>query len=698
MSDGSDTRPTQVENPAGPSGASGAPEKVGDYDLLGVIATGGMGVIYKARHRPLNRIVALKMILPDRLTPSAAARFRIEAEVIAGLDHPNIVPIYEVGEHDGRPFFAMKLLEGGTLANRIEAAGPADLPRLAELLAKVCRAVHFAHQRGVLHRDLKPSNVLLDADGEPFVADFGLGKRLGEDQQMTATGAVIGTPAYMAPEQAAGAAVTTLADVYALGVILYEALTKQVPFRGESVLDTLRQVRDEPPAPPSQVNPAADTALSAVSLKCLKKDPADRYASAEELAAELDRWRAGEPVLARDPGPVSRFVIWVRRNSRAAIRLVALGVLWGLAGPALPLSVASLGPLFRNVVETDTKFPSTGVPGWVHVAARATDLSFAGIALLVFLAGVVHLVSGMGTYLLTRSADRWSHLGGGAATGLIAGLLAGTFILAPTFVLAFAVVPTISDITMLTRGYEARTPPKPELSGEQPRHPQDELVAYYPELAERPERDRAGMMLGKVISTNVVGVFQGIALGMALSLAVFIPCGVCGSALAGVIVRRHAGWPRRLLLYAETYTALTVMVTFVGAATFFALFGAQERTSMWQALWGGAVLTAFLIAVGAAQTRGWGARARAIMYGLTGALLVPVYPESAALMLGLLALVTLIVMIVHIARRSRTEPAAPPAPPAAEVVTITRTPTATRAVEPSEIPATLTAPPDPPAS
>ncbi len=284
----------------------------GDYELVEVIARGGMGVVYKARQVSLNRLVALKMILKGELaTPRDVARFRAEAEAAANLDHPHIVSIYEVGEHDGQQYYAMRYIEGASLTRRPRA----DTRNEAALVAVVARAVYYAHQHGILHRDLKPSNILVDPAGVPFVADFGLAKRVDADRSLTVSGDIVGTPRYMAPEQAAARKDLTVAvDVYSLGVILYERLTGQTPFTGETPLEVLRQVREAEPPRPSSITPGLNRDLETICLKCLEKDPAKRYGSAGDLASDLDRWLRGEPILARPVGQMERFGRWCRRN------------------------------------------------------------------------------------------------------------------------------------------------------------------------------------------------------------------------------------------------------------------------------------------------------------------------------------------------------------------------------------------------
>ncbi len=320
----------------------------GNYEVLERIARGGMGVVYRARQKRPNRLVALKLIAREALGTGDERRFRHEAEIAASLDHPHIVPIYEVGDVSGRPFFSMKLIEGGSLGKWI-ADGRLQIADLtwshqagmARVVASVARAVHHAHERGILHRDLKPGNILLQSSDSnlksaisnlqsaiPLVSDFGLARRMWGDSELSHSGAAVGTPSYMAPEQARGerSAITTLTDVYGLGAVLYALLTGQPPFRGETPLTTLQMVQEKVPDPPHHVDPAVNRDLATICLKCLEKEPRRRYPSADAVADDLERWLAGQAIEARPVGPVERAWRWCRRKPLVAV-LVATAAL-----------------------------------------------------------------------------------------------------------------------------------------------------------------------------------------------------------------------------------------------------------------------------------------------------------------------------------------------------------------------------------
>lgn len=301
----------------------------GEYELLAEIARGGMGVVYRARQVRLNRVVALKMILAGQFAGQAdVQRFHTEAEAAAQLDHPGIVPIYEVGEHEGHHFFTMGFVEGGSLASRLQQ-GPLALREAALLVRQIAEAVQYAHERGVIHRDLKPPNILLDRAGQPRISDFGLAKYIHHDSGLTASGQVMGTPSYMPPEQAAGLTneIGSAADIYSLGAILYEMLVGRPPFRAATLLETLEQVRSQEPVAPSRLQPGLHRDLETICLTCLQKEPVKRYESAAALADDLARFLGGEPIAARPVSSVERAWRWAKRKPVLAGLLATVAVL-----------------------------------------------------------------------------------------------------------------------------------------------------------------------------------------------------------------------------------------------------------------------------------------------------------------------------------------------------------------------------------
>jgi serine/threonine protein kinase len=373
---GPDPEQARKTSPASPPGAPRWPDLPG-YEILEELGRGGMGVVYKARQLGLDRLVALKMIRGNDPWGEHLARFGAEYRALARLRHPNIVPVYDVGEHEGRPYFAMELLDGGL--DKLLARSPQPTRPSTELLAVLARAIHTAHEQGIVHRDLKPANILLSFsggsqncaelppgrfcepplnEGVPKITDFGLAKQLTAEVEaagagFTFSGAILGSPCYLAPEQAAGGAraVTPAADIYALGAILYELLTGRPPFQGATVLETLDQVRSQEPASPAQLRPGCPRDLETICLKCLQKDPARRYASAADLAADLDRFLQGQPIQARPTPAWERGVKWARRRPAVA----------ALAG-ALACAVLALA----------------GVVGWSYLSIRAANADLTG--------------------------------------------------------------------------------------------------------------------------------------------------------------------------------------------------------------------------------------------------------------------------------------------------------------------------------
>ena len=302
---GPQTRPLASELPAMPG-----------YSVVGVLGRGGMGVVYRARHLKLARDVAVKMLLtPDHARPSELARFLREAQAIASLRHPNIIQVFDLGDLEGRPFFTMEYVEGGSLAQKL-AGVPQSAPGAAAMVATLADAVQVAHERGIVHRDLKPANILLTAGGTPKISDFGLARTVTEGPELTVGGTRLGTPSYMSPEQAIGrrGTVGPATDIYSLGAVLYEMLTGRPPFRAESPAETERQVIASDPAPPSRLNARVPRDLETICLKCLSKEPHRRYATGTELSQDLYRFLRGEPIVARPVGAWERIVKWSRRH------------------------------------------------------------------------------------------------------------------------------------------------------------------------------------------------------------------------------------------------------------------------------------------------------------------------------------------------------------------------------------------------
>jgi hypothetical protein len=386
----------------------------GDYELVRELARGGMGVVYEARQVSLNRRVAIKMILSAHLASEAdVRRFYLEAKSAANLDHPNIVPIYEVGEHEGQHYFSMKLIKGSNLADRI-GAFTGDPEAAARLMATVARAVEVAHRKGIVHRDLKPANIRLDEAAQPHVSDFGLAKELGSGDGLTKSGAVMGTPSYMSPEQAEATRglIGPATDVYALGAILYELLTGRPPFRADTPLDTLIQVIESQPVHPRALNAQVPRDLETICLKCLDKTPSKRFRSAQELAEELERFLAGERILSssRRLEPV-RMARWtVLGTLLGAVVVVGLGAVgWprhfhfrfdslfeieDLTGPGTPVAARAVSGCLLGAVGA-----AIGVVLWNTIVLPAWLLRQTTVPLAKVALGLGLIFTGMLLYL-----------------------------------------------------------------------------------------------------------------------------------------------------------------------------------------------------------------------------------------------------------------------------------------------------------
>lgn len=447
----------------------------GDYELLEEVARGGMGVIYKARHTKLNRITALKMILSGRFSSrDELQRFHVEAEAAASLDHPGIVPFYEIGEVDGQAFFAMKFVEGGALAARLDEVR--SEPREAiRMLSKVGRAVHHAHQRGILHRDLKPANILMDVGNEPLITDLGLAKKTQGKSNLTNTGAVMGTPSYMPPEQASGkGAVTTAADIYSLGAILYELLTGQPPYKGESAVDTVMQVLNGPPRPPRQVESNIDRNLELICLKCLERHPDDRYATAQALSTDLDSWLNGDSISVSPPSLVAKTQRWLHQNYRLAY--IAFAVFAGmlLTAPFLMEFVTQ-----QAYVQVYDRYPHLERP-WLFSTGKLPEWTqFIVLGILLGLGSSI----GFLTAAVTRPRNALRAFGAGALTSLV---------LYVTFVVFLGWMPLMLNTNSAWRVRRLATviwPPNAQSTAEERLQLAEEI---FPGLSEIPIAERAG--------------------------------------------------------------------------------------------------------------------------------------------------------------------------------------------------------------
>ena len=559
------------------------------YEIISELGRGGMGVVYKARQLGLNRLVAIKMILHGAHASSEERmRFRIEGEAIARLRHPNIVQVYQIGEHEDLPFFSLEFCGDGSLADRL-SKGPLSPREAAGLVVTLARAVHAAHQQGIIHRDLKPGNILftggggqeavvpdasIAGDATRFltfaeaatttlkITDFGLAKRLDEAGQ-TQSGSILGTPSYMAPEQAAGQAiaVTTLADVYALGAILYECLTGQTPFRGATALDTIRAVLEESPLSPSTVRPGLDRGLELICLRCLEKDPARRYNSAGALADDLRRWLAGEPLSVRAPSLFLLVRSWVRQNFGSAGWTVIIGLVCGLV-VGLSMWLILIQPSMAQISRAYTVMPNQPRPWLVF--------SWNPPAWLIQLASLLSLIVaaslGLWTALLVRPRHSQADLAAGGVTGLVAGIVLFMTSFGWCAVMLRSATSQNDQWLVAQAAWSA-----------QPEAPSSQLLQRYPDLQQVPAEQRGRVVYNMLMSEQLTAIPTGMWTGMFLSLSLSVALGICGTAVAGPLVRQNSRHWVLMLRYLEIVLPGTVVL---GQLFLLAMLGLFSTTRM----------------------------------------------------------------------------------------------------------------------
>jgi hypothetical protein len=558
-----------------------------------------MGVVYKARQTGLNRLAAVKVILAGgHAGVHELERFRQEAEALARLEHPNIVRIYEVGDRGGFPFLSLEFCPAGSLDKQLNRS-PLPPSRAAELVATLARAVHAAHQAGIIHRDLKPANVLLAEDGTPKITDFGLAKRVEGGEGLTQSGAVVGTPSYMAPEQAAGRSglVTTAADVYAMGAILYECLTGRPPFRAATPIDTILQVLDQEPERPSALRPGIDRRLELICLKCLSKEPGRRYASADGLATDLEHWRAGEPVSVQPPSLPGLLRLWLRQNFGAAGWTAVVGLATGLVMSLLLWLIAiqpglkGLGASHRQMTGGDAPWlaPDWEAPPWL-----VAPLSLLGVAAFAF--------SGLATARLVRPRNRQADVAAGLVSGAITGVVFFTLGFG-WFAALLSVEPGLrKDVWWVSQAAWDESEPDGAEAGAsgQPR-PRERLLARYPALREVPAEERGRVVYAKVACDVCTGIPKGIWVGMLMSVGLCTAVAACGTAMGGSLLRRGLGVWQALLPYLEGVVPLALLCFWACILAMPSVLGGRLNLPLWYILPQGGVLALAVVAV----MRGW---------------------------------------------------------------------------------------------
>jgi serine/threonine protein kinase len=525
----------------------------GDYEIEQEIGRGGMGAVFKARQRKLDRPVALKMILAGRFSSvKDVQRFRAEAEAAANLDHPGIVPIYEIGEHEGQHYFSMKLVEGQSFSQWLTQHRPpasskpsryewiAFWRRAIKILVDVCDAVHFAHERGIIHRDLKPANIVIDQAGKPQISDFGLAKRLEKDAKLTDSGSFVGTPAYMAPEQMTGRGplVTVRSDVYSLGAILYEILTGHVPFRGVDILNTLHRAGTEPPRPPRQTNRLIAQELELICLKCLEKDPANRYTSANALRADLSHWLEAKPVSVRRLTLAGLLQSWALHTPSKYFVITLAATCTTMSAFALFACAFTMPELYGKIAQVySLQLPSLSAPWFAHV-----DWTQSGWSLYLFgLIGILLLtLANTAALLAIRSNDSLiADLAHAFGTWSIATPAVITSVSAVTFsvTVALGIEGQMGDLRLFAESFETAH----EAAQGSGRVAIDKIGAKYPDLSQKPANEQAQALMSKIVADGVIGLTTAALLMYVLIWMMYVIAASTWLAFRWTVRRRKAG-------------------------------------------------------------------------------------------------------------------------------------------------------------
>lgn len=530
-------------------------ESVGDYELVEEIARGGMGVVYQARHKTLNRAVALKMILSGQFASEAdVRRFHQEAEAAANLDHPGIVPIYDIGEHEGRHYFSMKFIEGGSLAAKLPELRK-DRRKIVRLITDIARAIHHAHQRGILHRDLKPANILLDENGNPLVSDLGLAKQIKSESDLTHTGAVVGTPAYMPPEQAAAKKeITTAADIYSLGAIFYEALTGQPPHQGDSPVETMMRVLNEEITRPRDLDGGIDRILELICLKCLEKDPDKRYASAAALAEDLENWAEGRPVSVRPPSIGSALTQALVANVRSVLGAGVIGILAGILFALCLSHMHNNNDVVNNPPSRIYEKLEGDIPGGRSLVFQ-NETGSKGLPVLFATLGTLAILTFTGFFvaLLTRPRHGSEAMVMALVTSTLMSITLFTAYIglggmAATHEPAREVVRLLADAAFAGDAKAAEA--------------KDVLTRIYPGLDELNTNERSNTLAYRVFYDGVYHVPVQMLISMAISLLICTVPVMLGTTFGGrLIYQREKIW-RMLPGYVE-FMLLTIVLAFL---------------------------------------------------------------------------------------------------------------------------------------